>query len=192
MVNPVYPTNIGKTCIINLFLSEVTTAGSYCLPKLLKDTLPIAQYLFDSNWVIISRDSLNLPVVCNGQHTLVRSSSPLDVIKVAPECAVSNMYFSFSTPYIAGKSTNSIDHFMELRTVNFSNVQICKTFANTFPKLKEITLQKKIKEIKDLSLDNLVTELRLASIATEEGSESPWKPWHYISIVLALLLICIP
>ena len=136
-------------------------------------TLPVAKHLFDSTWLIVSKESLKFALVCNGQHTELQTKPPLDVIRVESVCIASNKYFSLMEPFVVGKSNVSHENYWELKTANFSHSMVWRPLNDKFPNVSNISIPTQLIDIKDLPLDNLITQLEL-STDTEFDSNSDW------------------
>ena len=70
--SPVFSTSLSNACLINLFISTTDAIRHYCFTQVNLMTLPVANHLFDSTWLIASKESLKLALMCNGQHTELR------------------------------------------------------------------------------------------------------------------------
>ena len=188
--SPTYPVSLSKVCLINLFLSPAEAARSYCITQVTEEHLPIARHLFDSSWLIVSRVSLTFAFVCNGRHTEVRSSSPVDIVAVGNNCVASNKYFTLSEPFVIGKSNISYSHYLDLSSANFSDSIAWRPLIEKYPNVSNITIPKQPEKIRDLSLSHLISQIELAK-NVDLTAGSTWSFWHYASLVLMLVLVIV-
>lgn len=64
--NAVLPIALSKSCLINLFLGNKGYISQFCKTLITLDTtLPLAEYLFNNHWAIVSTYDMTLNVLCN-------------------------------------------------------------------------------------------------------------------------------
>ena len=85
-------------------------------------------------------------------------------------------------PFVVGKSNVSHENFWELKTTNFSHSMVWRPLNDKFPNVSNISIPTQLTDIKDLSLDNLITQLEL-STDTDFDSNSKWTFWQRASLV---------
>jgi len=186
---PVFPVSLGQTCIINLFRSTSNTP-EYCMKQISNVKLPIAIYLFEGQWIIITRTRLTFALVCGIQHSELQTSSLVDIITIDYTCTASNEHFSLTTPYILGKSVIHEDNSLNLTVANFSHVTVWERFKERFINKTVIDLPKHLDEISDMSMNSLLREMgSLLEVNVE--FKSSWTVWQIMSLVLATVVVII-
>ena len=182
LISPEFPVNVDHTCLINLFMDARKT--DYCTPQVSQERLPIAKYLLDTTWLIISRTNLSFALVCNGLHTEVHTRSPVDVIKIDSGCIASNKFFTLSQPYVVGKTNMTHEQYTQLKIANFTDDVVWKPFKEQFPNVSNIDIPEQLTTINDMPLDLLLRQLH--NVHYVDG-HARFSFWYIASLVLTLV-----
>ena len=184
--SPLYTVILGKTCIINLFVLD--RAEKHCTTTVAMENLPLAYQIFENSWAVVTRNVLKFALVCNAQHTGVEIQYPIGFLKIEQGCTASNEYLSLMATSIIGESSiHQTDNF-DLKATNFSQTKIWGKFNETFGNYSNITIPNILPEIKDLPIDKFIKELKSTQIVTNNGFVWSHSIWYYVSLSFALVV----
>lgn len=190
----VFPVNLSKLCLINLFLGTKTAVQKYCQTKVnLKTKLPEAHFLFDNQWAIVSHDNLTFTIVCKAGQSEVKTeilNAPMDVLQVPAGCKATNRYLSVTGSYIQSNTVQTRDeNKVMLKHLNASMSMLWKPLIQRYPTVKKIKLPKQLKQIKDIPLGTLMGHLSELTKVNIQAESKGWSVWVYVSIALGISLL---
>jgi hypothetical protein len=185
VTSPVYPVNIAKTYLINMFMMNDVAIREYCNRIIsTSQQLPFAQHLIGLSWVIASHTELRFTLVCDDRNVDdVIVKHPLGVIQVPEKCVANNKHFALSAPYVINGQSELLDDDKQLlREVNWSNTRIWDPVIKTFPNFPSINLPGQLQDIKQVSMESMIDQLhdmREVNVKTDKA----WTFWAYLSLV---------
>ena len=190
--SPIYPVNLARLCVVNLFLQKPEAVKKYCESIVTLNTrLPFAVKLMNFLWGIISQTELRFSVVCNnGQSKTETSKPPIDILEVPAACVASNDYFILASSYHSRSDFTITDGDLELlRSIDISQINVLTPLQKKYPNFTKITLPKSLQPIKDIPLDNLITELE--NTREIKLKDDAWPSWVYVCIGVTVVLLII-
>ena len=187
--SPIFPINLARLCIINLFLKNQEAAAKFCKSVVTLNTrLPLGINLFGSVWAVASRTELKFSIVCQtGKRETRIIKPPVSLLKIPASCSASNAYMSLGSSYDASSSFDFPDSDMDLlQHINISQFRIWSPLIETLPNFTKISLPSSLKQIPQIPLDNLINELQY--LETTGVQTSKWSVWTYIIIGSCILI----
>jgi hypothetical protein len=185
----VYHINLSQLCIMALFMKNDEKVNRTCETMVKSNSvLPRSEYLADGVWVITTHKQLTFSVVCNDKKIssyAIQIAPPLGIINLNNSCSAFSDYLNLLPFYYAESEYHIIGSVMDLMgNYNVSNIRLWEPFNAVLRKVNLTELPKKLKDIEQISMDNLVNRIsELGEI--EEFYQLP--QWMYIIIVLAIV-----
>ena len=138
--SPLFPVNLAKICIVNLFLKNQEASQKYCQSIVTLNTrLPFGLPLFNSVWAIALQDELRLSFVCNESVSKTETvTGPLSILEVPPSCVASNDYMVLSSLYTIKREYKISD--TELDLLHHLQFNIWSPFMQNFSNFTTIPL----------------------------------------------------
>lgn len=195
--SPIYPVNLARVCLVNLFLQKQDAAKKYCERIVTLNTrLPFAVKLINFMWVIVSQTELKFSLVCQrGQTKTETAKPPIFILEVPAACVASNDYFTLTSTYQSRSNYKLVPQDLDLlRSINISQIGVLAPLEEKYPNFTKIKLPSSLKQIKQIPMDHLITEL--SNIQEIDPDDVAWPDWVYfcmgiIFMILILVGICI-
>ena len=110
--SPIYSMNVNKYCVIALFKNKKNKISELCKTMVFpNDILPRAEHVSQGIWAISTFETIVFTISCdNGRVYKKKIKSPLDLVKLEPNCVASSDYIILP-PYYEFKS--SVELFAE-------------------------------------------------------------------------------
>lgn len=196
--SPTYFVNLSKLCLIQLFLGLENDISKLCRVTISLDTrLPLALSLYNYRWAIVTTEQLRFSVVCGQDNNKVVTkivNPPLSIIELPCQCTASNNYLSitsFCDQYSEVQVISDDDMF--LQSVNFTESKIWQPFTQKFPNYTSIQLPPKLKDIGQIPMQHLISELenmKQVNIVTPKPPYLGLSLGTFIFIVLLTVVCC--
>lgn len=194
--SPLFPVNLAKLCIVNLFLRNQEASQKYCQSIVTLNTrLPLGLPLFNSMWAIALQNELRFSFVCNESVSKTETvTGPLSILEVPPSCVASNDYMILSSSYTIKREYKISDTEIDLlRHLNISQFNIWSPFVQNFSNFTTIPLPEPLRQIQQIPLGSLINQLQTLHEIDYDGSNG-WPTWAYVCLGVAIavvILICI-
>ena len=187
---PIYPVNLSRLCVIAVFMDERSSIDRLCQTLVRpNEILPFSEYISDGYYAISTNKNVQFTQVCKKlSASVVTVKPPLGVIKVKPSCSMTNQnlvlpaYFHQESKY---NLTNPLSKLV--RNFQVSKVKLWKPFHSKLPNLTLDTLPTKLKDIKEIRMDDLISQLQTLDDVTVEEHVAIW-PYVILSIGLILFI----
>lgn len=150
MQSPIYPVNLARLCIVNLYLRKQNEIKKYCESIVnLETKLPFAVKLMDFFWGIISQTTLRFSIVCKDQQTkTVISKQPIDILEVPAACLASNDFFTLSSSYHTNSQFQIKDNDLALsRSISITEINILNPLYGRYPTLPRYPCQSPLDQL---------------------------------------------
>ena len=192
--SPIYPVNLARLCVINLFLRKQNEIEENCKSVITLNTkLPSATKLMGFLWGVVSQESLRFSIVCNNdQSKTITLKPPIDILEVPTTCVASSDYFTLTASYQKENDYDIRDQDLALlRSINISQLNVIRPLQERYPNFTKIPLPKSLKPIQQISLDGLLAELD--TTAEIKIKNDAWPKWVYFiigSIIMSIAIGC--
>ncbi|CAG2230956.1 unnamed protein product [Mytilus edulis] len=202
IVSPVYPINLSKNCAISLFMKKENDIDKFC--KVLVEPssiLPMANYISSGSWLVTTNRPLDFAIACQNSKyktTLTkRIFPPINILTLNETCTATNDFMTLLPFYNQqSKFTSTDDSFIRIiNNYDLTSKKLWEPFHQSFPKFNLTKLPKELDQIKEIPMDDLISQLKSLGQITED-SELP--NWVYTLIYLfgallvgiAMFIIC--
>lgn len=176
--SPIYPVNLAKLCIINLFLHKSELIKMYCESVVTLNTkLPFGIKLMKFLWGVVSHTELRFSVVCNnGQSVTKTTKPPIDILQVPAECIASNDFFTLTSSYTYNSDFKIKDQDLRLlRSINISQINVLQPLEEKHLNFTKIPMPKSLRSLEQIPLQSLISELEsFQEITTDDNSIPNW------------------
>lgn len=186
----VYPINLSKLCVVALFMRNEDNVNRHCQTIVkLNSMLPLANYLSNGVWIIITLKDLMFSVVCQDTRdnlSVIYAKPPIAKVKLELTCSAFNDYLTLlpyyhkQTKYLVEESLNNL-----IKTYNISTKAIWKPFNKALPKFEKLNFPKELKSIEHIPMDNLIDKLKNLNVITQESGTLNWG--HYLGWLAVIL-----
>ena len=196
VASPIFPVNVAKLCIVNLFLKNRESSWKYCQTIVnLNTRLPFAISLFNSLWAIATQNDLKFAIVCNdGTSRTELVKSPIGILEIPSICTASNDNMVLSPTFTEVHGYDILDGDIELlRHINKSQTKIWSALIENFPNFTKIDLPISLKQLDQIPLDSLISQLQNYRSIDEDASND-WPNWAYVctgAAVGMVILLCV-
>ena len=192
--NPIYPVNLAKLCIINLFLQKSELVKLYCESVVTLNTkLPFGIKLMNFLWGIVSQTELRFSIVCNnGQSVSKTTKPPIDILQVPAECIASNDFFTLTSSYTYNSDFKIKDQDLKLlRSINISQINVLQPLEEKHLNFTKIPMPKSLGSLEQIPLQGLISELEsFQEIVTDDNSMPYWVYFCIGITVLSFVILC--
>ena len=195
--SPIYPINLSKLCIVALFMDHKDNVNKFCQAIISpSSTLPLANYLFNGMWAIVTVKQLQFTIVCqasNLRDSIITVNPPLGLVQLPVSCTASNNYLFLPAFYHNESKYEISDLFKDDTSLfNISNINLGKPLTSKIPNCNGTWLPKRLKPLDEISIDNLFNELDpLDMVIFEETGTIPVWVWVLISFGSLVLLLAL-
>ena len=190
--SPIFPINLSKLCVVNLFLGNERKIKRYCKAMVSINTrLPSAHYLFNGQWAVASRTNLTFTIVCHGKTgatPTITIRAPLDVLHLKQTCIGSNENMLLSSYFDGQSNYNVVNKEAEiLQLSKISKSLIWAPLKRQLPNLTKMVLPDSLRKLKQIPLGQFIQSLTpLSKVNTETGG---WPAWAMFSIITGVCLL---
>lgn len=160
-----------------------------------RKSTPQAQHLTDGHWIVVYERPLTFTLKC--PYTIPSGSlitkSPIDILTLNEGCSASNEYMTLPPFHHFESRYNLTDPFHELIANYYvGSIKLWDPFTQKFPNVKDIKIPTKLKPIKEIPIDNLISELdNSPKLVPMEPKMSLETYLSIIGLVICFLLIVV-
>lgn len=184
---------MSKFCIIAIFMQNVRNIRDYCQIRVRTNSiLPMVNYVTDGQRVVSTKERINCAIVCDRSllHRTATSTITVDpsiqVVKLNMACSATTdtltlpLYYHDESKY---DISNSLDQFTY--RFNASTIKMWEQFHSALPNFSMNDLPKKLNNIENIPMDNLIAELK--TINTVPQLSDDWPIW--IDVIVGAIIV---
>ena len=190
--SPIRKTNTGQNCLLSNFNQNKSGVKKFCKIWLRQTPLPTAFYLSNDVYLIIVERPTIFHLSCKPKGGGRKQIGPPGgFLTLHKSCQATSSYFSLMG-YFEGKTVKSIDNpaNVMLREYNISNIGAWDDINNILSSgNKTIKIPKKLTNIKDFSLNNLMDELHQSRQIEPMVRPRQFPVWAYMIIFIVVVFI---
>ncbi|MCG8034449.1 MAG: envelope fusion protein [Candidatus Thiodiazotropha taylori] len=191
----IFPVNLSNKCILALFLESPEKVAKFCKRVVMPNTyVPMAVYLTDGLWVIVSQKTLRFAVTCEESTPVldtIITKPPLDVISLKKMCRAENDYLSLM-PFYTSETTEEITDglvTMIKSNLNLTSMEIWKPFLQNITHFKHTQIPNKLKALPSIPMDTLIESLHgLRSMEPDPPESFPGWGYALVAFVSAIVI----
>ena len=193
-MSPVYPINLSKNCVISLFMKRQNDIDKFCTILVEPNSnLPMANYISSGSWLVTTKDPLDFAIACHGSKYKMtmnkRINPPISILTINETCTATNDNMTL-LPFYNRQSSYDLkdDSFVDIiNNYHLTSRKLWRTFHQSLPKFNLTKLPKELSNIKEIPMDEFISQLKSLGQVTED---SPIPNWVYVLIyaVIALLV----
>ena len=193
--SPVYSIVSTEMCVIQVFLGHQDGITKLCKTVIQpNDPSPQARYLTDGHWAITSAVPLTFSVICNSTASsskVITTRTPIDIISLDLTCSAFNGYMTLLPFFQKRTHYNLTDQFRRfIQNYHFGLIKVWRQFELKVPNFLAIKIPAKLKEIKEIPMDNLINELQESQVELEDMPAGP-PFWVYMLDAVGLIFILV-
>ena len=189
--SPIYRINLSKLCIIALFMKDNVLIKENCKNIIKLNALsPMAEYLSDGTWVVVTNTPLRMTIVCesisNNKEIIIKP--PVDLLKLKTSCSANNDRLSL-LPFYNIETQLNIDEPFErfIKNYNWTYSNTWNDFHKSVPNFTYNKLPKALSAIENIPMDSLISELNKVKEISIDEPEPLIPSW--VSIIIAIFII---
>jgi len=184
-----YPMASSNLCVTSLFWKNRVKQNC---PVIVQTNVifPLAEYIENGHWIIATDKKIDFKVVCKSPkkyNYLTTIRPPLSVLKLNASCSASAIHSKLVLlPYYMETSNITISN----KLLDISRIEIPKVwqpFQKAMINMSKTKIPKRLEEIKQISMDKLIDEIRSVDKVTVE--DNPIPMWTYLIDTVAIILV---
>lgn len=187
----IFPVNLAKLCIVNLFLQKSNEIQKYCESIIRVNTrLPFGLKLMGHMWAIISQTGLKFSIVChNGNASTISTRPTIDIIHVSAGCIANSEYFCLTSEYdMKSEFQMKEDSLTFLRSISLEDINVLTPLEQKYPNFSKIEVPSHLNPVNEMSLKYLMSELDSPREIKLKDNHT-WPTYAYFLLGFAVCLI---
>ena len=186
-----YIGSILVSSVLALFMKDNALIKGNCKNTIKLNALsPMAEYISDGTWVVVTNTPLRMTVVCESisDNKEIIIKPPVDLLRLKTSCSANNDRLSL-LPFYHLETQVNIDEPLDkfIKNYNWTYSNTWNDFHKCVPNFNYNDLPKELSAIESISMDSLISKLnKVEEISIEPEPKSLIPSWVSIMSTISL------